>query len=458
MTGFPTPPGTFGALDRRSFLRRAGGTLLAGASVTSVGSLVAGCGDGGGKTKDLSLWNFYGPDDQNSPASKWFVSLVDTWNKNNNVKIKLKYIPNQDYISGNVLQTAFSSGAGPDIFIVSPGDFLRYANGKVLTDLTPQVSAAKSDFISGVLDTRMVDGKVYAVPMEVEPLAMYYSVKAFEDAKLSEADVPQTWDQLLDVAQKLTTSKRFGVGFETTPGYYQNFTWYPLMWSGGGEPVGKDGKSSAFNSPAVIGALDLWQKTIKTGIAPKKLSGMGGNDIVPNLVAGTVAMQNTGIWSLGDLRNKAKDFKFGVAKYPLPPGGKHVTDMGGWAFAANAKGRDPETAAKFIAWALADTSPEGVERCRQWNTVAKSNVPARTSVTRAAEKAGAFNDPGMKKFLTDIVPGGHAEPRYPAEVYKAISDAIQAAQLGGTEPAKAAADAAEKIDAYLKSYQGAPIL
>lgn len=52
----------------------------------------------------------------------------------------------------------------------------------------------------------MVDGKIFGIPMEVEPMAMYYSVKAFEEAGLNENDVPKTWEALLEVAKKLTTS------------------------------------------------------------------------------------------------------------------------------------------------------------------------------------------------------------------------------------------------------------
>ena len=64
----------------------------------------------------------------------------------------------------------------------------------------------------------MVDGKIYGVPMEVEPMAMYYSVAAFEEAGLNENDVPQTWDELLEVGKKLTTDKRYGVLFRREPG------------------------------------------------------------------------------------------------------------------------------------------------------------------------------------------------------------------------------------------------
>lgn len=455
----PSNPLAPGQLTRRSFLRT-GGAIAAGAF--GAVPLLTACGKSGGAgggSKELSFWNFYGPAPKANPQSQWFVDLVDQWNQNNEVKVKLHYVANADYISGSTLQTAFSSGSGPDIFLVSPGDFLRYYNGKVLADLTPAIpSDVRSDFVKGVLDTRTVDGKIYAVPMEIEPLAIYYSQQAFETAGLSEADIPKTWDELLTVAGKLTGSNKFGLMLETVPGYYQNFTWYPFMWQGGGAAVDTSGKKSAFNSDAVVNALRLWQETQQRNLAPKKALGTGAGDAPANLASGYTAMQQTGIWSVADLAQQKPDFKYDIFPLPTPQGGKYVTDGGGWAFAANAKGGNPEAAAKFITWALASSSTDSIERGRKWNTVAKSNLPPRTSVQKAAEAQGAFQTSTMKKFAEQIVPGLQSEPRYPPEVYKAISDAIQSTQLAGADPKAAAAKASDAIDQYLQSYHGAPIL
>lgn len=46
----------------------------------------------------------------------------------------------------------------------------------------------------------------------------------------------------------------------------------------------------------------------------------------------------------------------------------------------------------------------------------------------------------------------------PPQVYKAISDAIQACQLNGEDPGKRAEMAAQQIDSFLAGYDGAPIL
>ena len=56
-------------------------------------------------------------------------------------------------------------GRGPDLFIISPGDFLRYYNGGVLQDLTPFMEQeAIDDFFPDVLASRIVDDKVYRPP------------------------------------------------------------------------------------------------------------------------------------------------------------------------------------------------------------------------------------------------------------------------------------------------------
>jgi multiple sugar transport system substrate-binding protein len=404
----------------------------------------------------LKFWQFYAPGGEVPTQDKWFQNCVKGWNDTHDVKVELVYVPNHIYMDGTKLPTAFASGAGPDLFIISPGDFLRYYNGGVLLELTPFMEqAARDDFSAGVIASRMVNGKIYALPMEVEPMAMYYSIDAFGEAGLTEKDVPKTWPELLEVAKKLTTPKRFGVLFETNPGYYQNFTWYPFLWQGGGEFQTKDGKS-AFNSPAAIQALKFWQDAINMGVAPRKPLGGGANDSVPNLGSGYCAMQNVGIWAISQLREGAPNFKYGVFRLPTPQGGKYVTVGGGWAFVANAKGSNPKAAGEFCAWALGSMKPDSIDRVVDWCTKAKSDMPPRQSALEAGK--AAFDTGFLKTFADEVYPGARGEPRMPPPVYKAISDAIQACQLNGQSPEQAAAAASEQIDAFLGGYKGAPII
>lgn len=452
-------------LSRRDFLKRSSTVGLAALGSGSIANVLASCssssgGSSSGSSADtLSFWQFYGPGGQVKEQSQWFVDVVNAWNTQNKTQVKLQYVPSQDYISGSKLQTAFASGQGPDIFLISPGDFLRYYNGGVLKDLTPYIdSAAQQDLFPGVMGTRMVNGKIYGVPMEVEPMAFYYSLDAFRQTGLTEKDIPTTWDQLLAVAAKLKTNKRYGVLFETTPGYYQNFTWYPFMWQGGTDAVNPTTKKSGFNSPGAIQALKFWQNAVKEGLAPRTLLGAGGGDVVTNLAGGYCAIQNLGIWGIAALKANAPNFKYGVFKLPTPAGGSYSTVLGGWAFVANSKGKNPEEAAKFCAWALASMKPDSIQRGVDWISKVKSDVAPRKSVLDQATQNGAFSSGPMKFFKDNVFPGGRGEPRYPTEIYKAISDAIQACMLNGADPAQQAAATATTIDSFLAGYNGAPIL
>ena len=449
-------------ISRREFLKQAGYTGIAAMGAGGVASALASCGfagsgGSGSSSQPLSFWQFYAPGGPVKAQAQWFIDAVNTWNKNNKSPIQLQYIA--DYVNGSKLQTSFASGQGPDIFVISPGDFLRYYNGGVLKELTPYIDkATQADFYPDVMGTRLVSGKIYAIPMEVEPMAMYYSVDAFEKAGLSEKDVPTTWQGLLEVAAKLKTNKRYGVLFETAPGYYQNFTWYPFMWQTGSDAVDQATKKSGFNTIGVVQALKFWQDAIKSGVAPRSTLGTGGSDVVANLAAGYCAMQNLGIWGISALRSNAPDFKYGVFKLPLPPGGTYKTILGGWAFVANAKGKNPDDAAKFCAWALGSMQQDSIQRGVDWIIKAKSDVGPRKSVMDEAARENGFSDGPMKIFKDDIFAGGRGEPRYPPEDYKAISDALQSCMLNGADPQQQAEAASKTIDTFLSTYSGASIL
>ncbi|MBV8814371.1 MAG: extracellular solute-binding protein, partial [Verrucomicrobia bacterium] len=157
------------------------------------------------------------------------------------------------------------------------------------------------------------------------------------------------------------------------------------------------------------------------------------------------------------LRENAKGFPYGVFPLPTPPNGNPKSVLGGWAFVANAKGKDPETAAKFCVWALGSMSDDSIQRVVDWCIKAKSDIAPRKSALDKATAQGGYSEGPMKVFKDQIFPTGRGEPRVPPEVYKAVSDAIQAAQLSGANPEQQAAEASQNIDSFLSGYSGAPL-
>ena len=77
------------------------------------------------------------------------------------------------------------------------------------------------------------------------------------------------------------------------------------------------------------------------------------------------------------MRDNAKDFQYGVFPYPLPPNGQQRTVFGGWAFVANAKGKNPEEAAKFCVWAVGSMQDDCIQRVVDWCTKVELHVAAK---------------------------------------------------------------------------------
>ncbi|MFC7404829.1 ABC transporter substrate-binding protein [Georgenia alba] len=450
MTG-PAPART--ALSRRGVLRLGViGTAAAAAPA------LAGCArqseDGGG----LSFAQFFGPSSENAAQNAWFTQLVRDWNDQSGIEVELDYIPANEYQNGSSLQAEFSAGDGPDIFVVSSGEFLRYYNGGALVDLTPYMTGeAIDDFFPELMEARKVDGGIFALPMGGGPMAMYYHVPILEQAGYSEADLPHTWDAMLEMAERLTTAERFGVMFETTPGYYQNFTWYPFMWMAGGELPALDSGARPFAVPGTARAAELWGSAVRRGTAPRRALGTSGSDIVANLGAGYCAFQNIGMWGISAMAAGKPDLEYGIMPLPRPDEATPtVTATGGWCFAANAYGPRPEEAAEFCVWAVGSMERDSVERVASWCTSANSYLPYRRSSMRAAEEMGAFDDPGFARFRDEIFPSARSEPRVSPEMNRAISDFVQAVQLTGTDADRALEEAAANLDGIMSRYTGAP--
>ncbi len=455
MTLRTTASGT--PLSRRRLLTT-GAAALGGAAGAST---LSSCALGGGSQEPLQFWQFYAPVDQQDPnllaQSQWFLDRIAEWEAAGERPVEPVYIPGYTDPTNTRLTTAFASGNGPDIFLISPGDFLRYYNGGVLEDLTPYMDEeAIADFYPQALATRTVDGRIYGLPMEQEPLAIFYDVAAFEEQGLSEADLPTTWEQMLELGRQMTGGERAGLVFETLPGYYQNFTFYPWLWQSGGDVIDTETQTPIFSGDAAVQALSLFQDAIATGAAPRTRPANG--DIVSAMTGGYAAMWQGGIFDVAALAQNAPDYDYGIFSLPAPPGGETTTCLGGWAWCVNARGKDPEAAARFTVEVMGSMRQESIDAGVEWNGVAKGNIAARASVTEAIGDSGAFEDPILQQFRDEILPSGRAEPRFPPVIYKAVSNAIQSTMLGGADPVRQAEIAQDAIESYLETYEGGPLL
>ncbi|NPV80244.1 MAG: extracellular solute-binding protein [Firmicutes bacterium] len=69
------------------------------------------------------------------------------------------------------------------------------------------------------------DGKLYAIPLNVQPVAMYYNATELKKSGLERPRAGWTWDDLRQYAQKLTrrndsTITTWGLTAEVWDGFY----------------------------------------------------------------------------------------------------------------------------------------------------------------------------------------------------------------------------------------------
>lgn len=384
----------------------------------------------------LQFWDMHTEAEQ-----KFFEDLVKEYNAaQDRVQIEYSTYNQADYTSTK-LPIAFSGGNGPDIYMISPGDFMKFSNSSYLADLSAYFpEGSKEDFLPSALDAVTIDGKVLALPYEMELLGLYYNEDMLKQANI---EVPKTWDQLLDAARKLTTNKVAGLILPPDKGAYFNFNFYPFLWQAGGQVLAEDGKSSAFNSPETAKALDFWGTFFKEKLSPSKLQ--YGPWEIDNLGKGTAAMQICGTWAINRVEEVFGDVPIKLAPLPIPDGGKSATTAGGWKFAVNAKSKNMDEAAKFVMWAFGD---KDTSRPLKWATETKFAYPARQSVVEAGKEI--YNKGLRKVYTDDIYNSAIPEPVYNPAVVEAIGDAMTQVMFGNMTGAEAAKAADAKINEAMK--------
>lgn len=436
--------------------------MAGSAAVTTAAgaALLSSCGNRSSADKPLSFWNFYSPAPQQDPnlvaQSDWFATAIDRWNSANTRQVAPVYMTGDQM--NQRMPVAFASGDGPDIFLISPGDYLRYANGGVLQDLTPYMEQeAIDDYFPQALATRRSGDGIYGLPMEQEPLALFYDPELLEAVGIAEGDLPSDWEQLLELATELSAGSQTGLVLDVDPGYYQNFTFYPWLWQTGGDVIDPDSQKPVFDAEGPRAALDLFGRAIAEGATPRTRPANG--DIVGAFTSQYAAFWETGVWDVQNLQLNAPDKTFGVLPLPPPAGGEQVTALGGWAWCVNARGTDPDAAARFVVSVLGSMDEESIAHHAAWNSpTIKGNMPSRASTDAVLDAEDAFADEHYRIFREDILPTGRAEPRFPPVVYKAVSDALQAVQLAGADPGEEARRAQQSLEGYLETYRGGSLI
>lgn len=148
----------------------------------------------------LNYWGLFEDEETLKPVIEAFVQT--------HPNIIVNYTKQSPLNYRTRIQTQIREGQGPDIFRIHNSWI-----GMFLPDLYPAPdSVFKSGEFSNTFypiasETLMLQGKVYAVPLEIDGLALYYN----EDIlKAANVNLPKTWLEFIDGARKMTVKNETG--------------------------------------------------------------------------------------------------------------------------------------------------------------------------------------------------------------------------------------------------------
>ena len=144
-----------------------------------------------GKDITLELWE-WGSDELFQQAIDGYTAIHP------NVTIKLVNNPWEDYWTK--LPLALNGESGPAIFNVHNSYHENLIN--YMAPLEIPLEDLQADF-TGV-DAHVIDGEVYYIDYGIMTGTVYYNKEMWAEAGLTEADIPKTWDEMREVAKKLT--------------------------------------------------------------------------------------------------------------------------------------------------------------------------------------------------------------------------------------------------------------
>lgn len=289
-------------------------TACGGGNSSSGGNKEAGetqAADAGGKL-NVAIW-----DNGQKPG---LDQILADFTKETGIEADLQVITWDSYWT--LLEAGASGGDMPDVFWMHSNEATKYMSNDILLDLTDKVAASEKlemdKFPSDIKEMYQYDGKTYAVPKDIDTIALWYNKDMFDEA-----------------------------GIAMNPSNEQD-GWMNVIYSMGGNVISEDMKKSGFDDPNTIKAMEYVDKLVKNAMPPAAVMSETGTDVL--LGSGKIAMLSQGSWMVAAFKdNEYISQHCDVAVLPKDAQtGKRVSLYNGLGWAASANTKNPEAAWKLI--------------------------------------------------------------------------------------------------------------
>ena len=312
-------------------------------------------------------------------------------------------------------------------------------NGKFMTSFWP-----------ALYGNAIIDRKIYAVPFQNSTPLLYVNADHFKEAGLDPEKVPQTWDELLAAAKKLTKREgdkvvRWGI---MIPSNYDYLGWMvsALTMSNGGRFFNEDfGGEVYYDTPSMLGALTFWNDLVtKHKVSPADTN--PGPAVSTAFLAGSASMMLLSTGSLTHVRNNAKfAYKVGF----VPRNMRNAVPIGGASLImpAGVEGERQKAAWTLIKW-LTEPVQAG-----WWSRATGYFAPNMKAYEEADMKAFLAKASDAKVAVEQLA---YAKPWFATfktvPVRKALEDEVQAMLSGKKAPKEALVAAQRAANEILRPY------
>jgi multiple sugar transport system substrate-binding protein len=225
----------------------------------------------------------------------------------------------------------------------------QYSLTKGLTDLSGFGAGKLADkYTPGPWNAVTEGDKVYGLPMDSGPMALFYNKKVFDKYKIT---VPTTWDEYLDAARKLHKAdpKAYIANDTGDAGFTTS-----LLWQAGSRPYKVDGTKVKidFQDAGAKKFTDVWQKLIDEKLLAPVTSWT--DDWYKGLGDGSIATLSTGAWMPANFESGVPNASGQWRAAALPAwteGDKASAENGGSALTVPALAKNKELAYAFVEYA-----------------------------------------------------------------------------------------------------------
>lgn len=337
----------------------------------------------GGKDITVELWEW--------GSDELFQEIIDGYTAiHPNVTINLVNNPWEDYWTK--LPLALDGENGPAIFNIHNSYHENLIN--YMAPLEIPLEDLQADF-TGV-DAHVIDGEVYYIDYGMMTGSVYYNKDMWEAAGLTEADIPKTWDEIREVAKKLTIKEGDTIiqaGLNFNDDFHQNYL-LGLNYQLGENLFEEDGVTPKVNSDAMKQVMQMLVDMYEVdGIGSKDFGEKGAD----SFGQGQSAMVIQWGHYYNTLQTTWSDINFGVFEIPTFDGNPYAYNRynGESTFGVNKNAPEDQQAVAqdFIKYFLANDDAQVAFN------LAMSTFPAKKSL---ADNEKILENPSLKVLAEHI--------------------------------------------------------